>query len=470
MRYLSLFSGIEAVSSAWHDFGTPVGFSEIEPFPCAVLAHHYPNVPNLGDVTQITEEHIKSLGAIDIVVFGSPCQDLSAAGKRKGLINADGNITRSGLFFSALNIAHWARKHCGCRFALWENVPGAFSSNKGADFTQVVSLMAGLDDLDTPKTGWGSEGAAVGDAGMLEWSVLDAQWFGVAQRRKRVFALVDFGDWQSRAPILLERESLRGSTPPSRETRQEITNVAGTLAASGGGLNRPAGNGNELDFCIVDNPGRLHLGTELQQAFEIGPTSGRFTDLAPTLDCRAKNGVMQNQLGCGVLTPIAIHTDAQPDEMNFSTETTATLTASQHAGVCTQKNDFAIAISTKQQSQNIGIEVANALGANDYKEPQAVYQTARMVAFGECSEDGTGSTLKMRDYKDATDLVYALAGNTIGRKPENGGNGTGFDDSGACYTLTKTDLHGVCYPINTMTVMGRPSDDLKPRMGLGLGW
>ena len=150
MRYLSLFSGIEAVSNAWHDFGTPVGFSEIEPFPCAVLAHHYPDIPNLGDVTQITEDQIKALGAIDIVVFGSPCQDLSVAGKRKGLINADGNITRSGLFFNAINIAQWARKHCGCRFALWENVPGAFSSNKGADFAQVVSLMAGLDDLAPP--------------------------------------------------------------------------------------------------------------------------------------------------------------------------------------------------------------------------------------------------------------------------------------------------------------------------------
>lgn len=228
---------------AWHDLGwEPVAFSEIEPFPCAVLAHHYPDIPNLGDVTKITEEQIKELGPIDLVVFGSPCQDLSVAGARKGFKDADGNDTRSGLFTTAIRIIRWARKHNGCRFALWENVLGAFSSpkgNKGADFAQVVGLMAGLRDVAIPKNGWGTEGAAVGDNRMLEWACLDAQWFGLAQRRKRVFALVDFGDWSSRPPILLERHSLRGNTPPSREAGQEVTyDVAPCLTSSGRGVER----------------------------------------------------------------------------------------------------------------------------------------------------------------------------------------------------------------------------------------
>lgn len=228
MRYLSLFSGIEAATQAWQPLGWEcVGVSEIESFPCAVLAHHYPDMPNLGDVTKITEQQIKDLGQIDLVVFGSPCQNLSVAGNRKGF---DGE--QSSLFYDSIRIIQYARKHCGARFALWENVPGAFSSNKGADFAAVVEQMAGLSDVDVPTNGWGKEGAAVGDNGLLEWSVLDAQWFGLAQRRKRVFAIVDFGNWTSRPPILLERESLRGNSAPSREARESIaTDVRGCLAS-----------------------------------------------------------------------------------------------------------------------------------------------------------------------------------------------------------------------------------------------
>ena len=110
--------------------------SEIEPFPCAVLEHHYPRVPNLGDVTKITEQQIKDLGQIDLIVFGSPCQNLSVAGNRKGLQG-----DQSSLFYAAMEIIKYAKRHCKTRFALWENVPGAFSSNKGADFTEVVKHM-----------------------------------------------------------------------------------------------------------------------------------------------------------------------------------------------------------------------------------------------------------------------------------------------------------------------------------------
>jgi site-specific DNA-cytosine methylase len=155
------------------------------------------------------------------------CQDLSVAGKRKGL---EGE--RSGLFFTAINIINWAREWGGCRFALWENVPGAFSSNKGADFAAVVDALAGLEGTEVPPKGWGTEGAAVGSEAMVEWSTLDAQWFGVAQRRRRVFALADFGDWRNRPPILLEPEGLRGDSPPSREAGES---VAGSLASRTGG-------------------------------------------------------------------------------------------------------------------------------------------------------------------------------------------------------------------------------------------
>lgn len=235
MRFLSLFSGIEAASVAWKPLGWEcVAVSEIEPFPCAVLKHHFPDVPNLGDVTKITETDIAALGQIDLVVFGSPCQDLSVAGKRVGFTGE-----RSGLFYPAIDIIRWARKHGGCRFALWENVPGAFSSNQGRDFAAVVEEMAGLRDVAVPANGWGTEGVALGDYGLLEWSVLDAQWFGVAQRRRRVFAIVDFGSWENRRPILLERQSMRGDFAPSRETGQGFTHdIAPSLVSSGRSVER----------------------------------------------------------------------------------------------------------------------------------------------------------------------------------------------------------------------------------------
>jgi len=248
MRYLSLFSGIEAATVAWHPLGWEcAAVSEIEPFPCAVLKHHYPDVPNLGDVTKITEADVKALGHIDIVVFGSPCQDLSVAGHRKGFVNADGTVTRSGLFFTAFNIFKWS----GARFALWENVPGAYSSNKGRDFASVVEFMAGLDSVEVPPRGWATEGVAVGDNGLVEWACLDAQWFGVAQRRRRVFALLDTGDWANRPPILLEPESLRGDSAPSREAGKATTGstaVSVALRGREGGATAELGDevGNAL--------------------------------------------------------------------------------------------------------------------------------------------------------------------------------------------------------------------------------
>ena len=236
-RYLSLFSGIEAASVAWKPLGWEcVGVAEIEPFPCAVLAHHYPDVPNLGSVTDITEEQIAALGPIDLVVGGSPCQDLSVAGKRAGLAGA-----RSGLFHEQLRIFNAARSFCGARWLLWENVPGAFSSHSGRDFALVVGEMAGAE-FGVPRNGWQNAGAAVGESGLVEWRTLDAQFVrveshprAVPQRRRRVFALLDTGDWANRPPVLLEPESLRGDSAPRRETGE----VAPTIPArslGGGGL------------------------------------------------------------------------------------------------------------------------------------------------------------------------------------------------------------------------------------------
>lgn len=221
LRYLSLFSGMEAAHLACSPLGWEcAAVAEIEPAACQLLAHRLPRVPNLGSVTDVTDEQIAALGPMDVVIGGSPCQDLSVAGKRAGLAGA-----RSSLFHEQLRIFNAARHFCGARWLVWENVPGAFSSNAGRDFAAVVGAMAGAD-LVAPAGGWGSEGVAVGANGLVEWCVLDAQWFGVAQRRRRVFAVLDTGDWSNRAPVLLERDGLRGDSAPRRETREEAAGGA----------------------------------------------------------------------------------------------------------------------------------------------------------------------------------------------------------------------------------------------------
>jgi DNA (cytosine-5)-methyltransferase 1 len=204
MRYLSVCSGIEAATVAWHPLGwEAAAYSEIEAFPSAVLAHHYPEVPNLGDMTKYKEWDSERIGAIDVLVGGTPCQSFSIAGLRKGLEDP-----RGSLMLTYLGIAASYRP----RWIVWENVPGVLSSNGGRDF-----------------------GAFLGALGQLgyEWSyrVLDAQWFGVAQRRKRVFVVAHIGNEGRSKQVLFKRESVCRNTPPSRKAEKE---TAGTITVGTG--------------------------------------------------------------------------------------------------------------------------------------------------------------------------------------------------------------------------------------------
>lgn len=278
MRFLSLFSGIEAVSLAWHPLGWKcAGLAEIEPFPCAVLKHHHPGVPNLGDVTKIDQKQVAALGLVDIVVGGFPCQDLSVAGKRKGLKNADGTNTRSGLFFHALDIADWS----GARWTVIENVPGLFSANGGWDFAAVVGGLAGAE-LDVPGDGWRTAGVALGPKGLVEWVVLDAQFFGLAQRRKRVFIVRDSGDWGDRPPLFLKSIGLPGNPPPRRQTGQGTAHeLAPCIGASGRGFDR-TGDARGQDAVIpIQEIGKRQSGTPKNGVGYGEDGTGRGTPLVP---------------------------------------------------------------------------------------------------------------------------------------------------------------------------------------------
>jgi DNA (cytosine-5)-methyltransferase 1 len=203
MKYGSCFSGIEAASVAWHPLGWEgQWFSEIEPFPSAVLAHRFPNVPNLGDITQIHNDERFEKSTIDLLVGGSPCQSFSVAGLRKGLSDPRGN-----LMLTFLSVAERKKP----RWIVWENVPGVLSSNGGRDFASFLTALAEL--------GYG-----------FSYRVLDAQYFGVAQRRRRVFVVGYLGDWRPTAAVLFESHSLQGNPKPSRKKREEAT------AGSEGGI------------------------------------------------------------------------------------------------------------------------------------------------------------------------------------------------------------------------------------------
>lgn len=217
-RYVSIFSGVEAASLAWEPLGwEPVAFSEIEPFPCAVLAERWPDVPNLGDITKIDwKEEID--GAIDLVVGGSPCQSFSVAGKREGLKGA------SGLMFEYIRCVQELRP----RWFLWENVPGALTSEDGGAFGQLLSEM---DEL-----GYG-----------LAWRVLDAQFFGVAQRRRRLFLVGHLGA-ESPAEVLFEPDCLSGNPQSSREKRKELASRAGRGAACAGFKYSAAPRANTIGY------------------------------------------------------------------------------------------------------------------------------------------------------------------------------------------------------------------------------
>jgi DNA (cytosine-5)-methyltransferase 1 len=220
MKYLSVCSGIEAATVAWHPLGwQPVAFGEIEKFPSQVLAHHYPDTPNWGDMTRFKEWPDAD---VNVFVGGTPCQSFSVAGLRKGLDDPRGNLMLTYLAIAARYRPQWL---------VWENVPGVLSSNGGLDF---ASLLRGMGEC-----GYG-----------FAYRILDAQYFGVAQRRRRVFVVGYLGNWRPAAAVLFERHSLSGHPAPSREKRQTVTGtITSSIGTGGVDINHPMVPAMHSELC-----------------------------------------------------------------------------------------------------------------------------------------------------------------------------------------------------------------------------
>ncbi len=219
IKLASLFDGIGGAPLCAAMCGAvPVWASEIEQFPIRVTEHRFPDMKHYGDITQISGETVEP---VDIIVGGSPCQDLSVAGKRAGLAGG-----RSGLFIEQIRIIKEMRQKNGTnypRFMVWENVPGAFSSNGGEDFRAVLEETARIADpsVSIPRSvgGWATAGSIMGDGWSISWRTIDAQYWGVPQRRRRIYLIADFTG-HAAPEILFEREGLRWDSTESGDARQ----------------------------------------------------------------------------------------------------------------------------------------------------------------------------------------------------------------------------------------------------------
>lgn len=324
MNYISLFSGIEAASVAWGPLGwTPVAFAEIEPFCCDLLAKRFPEVPNLGDVSGVDWTEYE--GSVDVVIGGSPCQAFSLAGRRLGLMDERGQLM--------LEFVRCVRE-AKPRWVIWENVPGVLSQDRGRAFG---TLLGELEDC----------GYA------LAWRVLDAQFFGVPQRRRRVF-LIGHPVPGCAAGVLFEPDCMRGDNPPSREKRAQLAADA----------QRRAGCGHRV----------LPFDTTQMTSPQNG-SNPQWGDPCHPLCAQG-------------------HTPT----------------------VC------------------IGFSAGQSATAGSIAAQPEIAPTLRA---GESSTNQVPS------------VCYAIAGNIIGREPENGGHHLGVEDDGAMFTLTTADRHAVCMADDT---------------------
>lgn len=309
MNYLSVCSGIEAATVAWHDMGwNPVGFSEIEKFPSQLLAHHYPNVTNYGDMTKFKEWNINE--PVNLLVGGTPCQSFSVAGLRKGLADPRGNLMLTYLAMA---------DHFKPKWLLWENVPGVLSSNRGADFGALLQGMAQL--------GYG-----------FAYRVLDAQHFGVPQRRRRVFVVGCLGDWRSAAKVLFESESLCRDITPSREKGKEVANCLTKSPSSYSSYNPARSEGNAVICADVaptitssgagwSRPGNVATEPDTYVAQEFDAYNNSMTgNVTKTLDTGSDYHHVPNVM-------VAFNTNARPDEMKFLDNQSNTLTTCQRSGI-----------------------------------------------------------------------------------------------------------------------------------------
>ncbi len=263
MKYGSVCSGIEAASKAWEPLGwNPAWFSEIEPFPSAVLAHHWPEVTNLGDMTKIADGvRAGEVEAPDVLVGGTPCQAFSIAGLREGLSDDRGQLTLS--YVELANAIDAKRRERGEpeSIIVWENVPGVLSSKDNAFGCFLAGLAGESSELQPSGGKWTHAGCVSGPQRVIAWRVLDAQFFGVAQRRRRVFVVASARKGFDPAAVLFELDSVRRDSAPRRETQKAVAALTARGVGTCGADDNQAQAGHLIAFGGGNTAGHIDVAT-----------------------------------------------------------------------------------------------------------------------------------------------------------------------------------------------------------------
>ena len=413
MKLMSLFDSSGGFPLAASLCGIdPVYASEVEPYPIAVTKSRFPNMKHLGDVSMINGADIEP---VDIITFGSPCQDMSVAGKRAGLKHTavgDDETTRSGLFLEAIRIIKEMRLATNGiypRFAVWENVPGAFSSNRGEDFRLVLEEFIRISEPNAvmpavPQAGWAYADCINGDGWSVAYRTFDAQYWGVPQRRRRIYLVADFRGECARE-ILFKREGLRGHTAQSGTQGQEISGDVGNgIKADDRAF------GVALEKIILDDQGGQQINV-------------RSDGKSPTLRAEAHGNV--------------------PCVIAFE------------PGAATRVGG------------HVYKDVAGTLRAIPGDNQQVVVYDARGNGDGETCPTITGDhNNRVTDYTALCiekTPVYCLQGNGIDRADTAGCNGKGWRED-KCYTLNTIDRPAVVYSMATGQANAEISKDKSPTL------
>ena len=445
---------------------TPVWASEIEPFPIRVTTKRLPFMKHYGDVSRMDGAEVEP---VDIITFGSPCQDMSIAGKRAGL---DGS--RSNLFYEAIRIVKEMRcKTDGKypRYIVWENVPGAFSSNKGADFQSVLEEVCSVKgyEIHTPRPErWANAGEIVADDFSLAWRVFDAQYWGVPQRRKRIYLVADFAGG-SAGKILFESEGVSGYTPQGFHPRQGTAGASEKSAGASGGICLNDQGGSRMDVtgdvictlraeahhppCVMESAGfctehsskargigyeeetspTLRAGTVPATVYENHSQDTRYTgplETAPTVN--ATYGMGGNNQPFVVETPktlkIRSGCDGGGKGALLQENKSATLGCSNDQTVFVPK---VYGICSKQSHSMLSDNPHSG-----FYEADTSRCLDRSGGNPTCNQGGMA--------------VVALQGSMIGRADKNGPQGSGVNED-VSFTLDAADRHAVAYCMTTGT-------------------
>ena len=417
LTFGSVCSGIEAASVAWHPLGWQAAWlAEIEPFPCAVLAHHYPDVPNLGDMTTISRRVLTGeVSAPDVFCGGTPCQAFSVAGLRQSLDDARGNLTLKFVEIAdAIDHVRAGRGEDEC-IVFWENVPGVLSTKDNA-FGCFLGGLAGEDGpLEPPGGKWANAGAVYGPRRAVAWRTLDAQYFGLAQRRRRVFVVASARKGFDPATVLFEWDGVRRDSAPSREAREvaptipaRSTGVGGTFACGGIGSYTSA----SASATLLKSGQDLGPGCEtiITMAHGQGGAEIGF-DRGPTLTCNHE-------------APIAAYT------INFC-DTGGSRPDRRDGGLYVTETDTSGALTCAEATTKILQQVTRTSANGHGISPELAHTLDR--AQGQCVAFDGGVVQQP---------TFCIKGAAIGRKPEAGPQ-HGEILQELCYTQNCVDQHAV---------------------------